>query len=157
MASTSAGSPFLTLEPESPQPRDWDPITMMREFDKETYVRSPQGPPTFSPTSKRRFEELASMRESGQYLPLTPIHFTDEPKTELIKPYPRNFRIGFGEIDEVCVDGDEESEQVDFSPQERSYLQRFRQCLLNSYSMNNQPPYIAIPVIAIAAISFGFE
>jgi hypothetical protein len=130
---------------------------MMREFDKGTYVRSPQGPPTFSPTSIRRFEELAAKREIGQTLPLTPIHFTGDPKTGLTKPYPKNFRIGFQEIDEVCVDGGEESPQVDFSPQERTFLQRFRQCLLNSYSMNNQPPYIAIPVIAIATLSFGFE
>ena len=157
MAFTSAGPPLLTLEPESPEPRDWDPITMMREFDKEAYVRSPQGPPTFSPTSERRFEELASKREIDQTLPLTPIHFTGEPKTGLTKPYPKNFRIGFQEIDEVCVDANEESEQVDFSPQESSFLQRFRQCLLNSYSVNNKPPYIAIPVIAIAALSFGFE
>jgi hypothetical protein len=130
---------------------------MMREFDKGAYVRSPQGPPTFSPTSESRFEELASKREIDQTLSLTPTHFTGEPKTGLTKPYPKNFRIGFQEIDEVCVDANEESELVDFSPQERSFLQRFRQCLLNSYSLNNQPPYISIPVIVIATISFGFE
>lgn len=128
MAFTSAGSPFLTLEPESPQPRDWDPITMMREFDKGTYVRSPQGPPTFSPTSERRFEELASKKE-----------------------------IGFQEIDEEIVNNDKELQQVDFSPQETTFLQRFRGCIFNSHSLNTTPPYIAIPVIAIATLSFGFE
>ena len=153
MTSTSAGHPFLTLEPESPQPRDWDPITMMREFDKGAYVRSPQGPPTLSPTSERRFKVRMSRRNCQNTLP-SPVQFTSEPRSGLIKSTtlpPKEFHSRLQQIENVS-----EEQQIDFPPQELTFFQRFRQCLITS-SYPNTSPYIAIPIIAMATLSFGLE
>ena len=140
MATTSSGSPILTLEPCSPRPVERGPIAMMRDLNPLNYH--------ISPASTSRAASIPTWAP--------PVPFTNKPPPNTYRP--RALKTKETQtLEEDFIVVSDELDQEDFTVQGETFFQRIRRTLLYSNTTSNQSPYIAIPIITLSLVTFGYE